>query len=1085
MNRTIHYFLNVLTLFLLVSAHLRAQQTSPADLGNFTKLIEVLPPSPNAASLGKYGGIDIPLASGTVNFSIPVFNFQSGNLALPLSLNYASSGLKVDELASRVGTSWSLNAGGVITRTVFGSIDEQSQRLAPPAGFPARTKATLDYLKSLTGFEVGNFDAEPDLFSFNFNGNAGRFILDNNMNPVLLAHSNLKVEKDFTSTAWNFRITTADGVQYFFGGATARETTNKYQSGTGCGKSYPNPAVTAWYLNKIIHPNRDTLYFSYSSLGLNYKTGVSQSSVHKLPSMSECKNCPTIPATNCFTWLTSQVVMLQEITSSGGGKVKFHYINRLDLDDKLLSKIEVYNGSNNIIRVFNLEYKHAVSVGYTNFYTEPSFTYRPFLLRFIERSADSTLTRSHQFYYNREDELAPRLTFAQDYYGFFNGKGNGSLLTCGSETWLRPYFPQATANRDPDPAFATRGMLSKIVYPTGGADTILYEGNMVYERVEILPPTQTVRAQAISTDEPGGSGRTARSDTVLISYKQDGVILYASASGGGDDPIHNKGTVTVYQLPGRTAIFSEVISQGSPVQRPLYLVAGASYYIEVTAAGLNTAVGASFTCNVGQITYENRNVAAGGVRVGKIITRSGFGPESVKKYAYAKLTTPDISSAGYIFRPRFYKVLTVNIPCSDPDALPGCGYANCDNYVLYSNPQNNIYVYPDAPVAYRNVVESFGEDYEGGGIEHEYTVAPDIPGNNLIGSGIAGAPFTSNSWKNGREVYRYLFKKKNGAYIPVQETFTHYKDDSRIDQTFNAYIANKKFEAICQADPPMPEEFDAFDLTSYAYLRKWSYVDSVTTRTYDDPGQQYLQQLTVTEYANPMHALPTKVTTFSSDNKTETATNYYAPDLTLTGSEESARQKMITTNMISPVLLQQFASNSNNTAALKAGYYISPDGLVLPQSQSMQIGVAPMEKRVEFHKYNAAGKLLEQSKVGDVRETYLWGYRNMYPVAKIVGADYATVAGYVNLDILNNPSSDLQLRQELNKVRTGLSNTNALVTTYTYLQMIGMTSETTPNGQTIYYEYDNLGRLKLARDKDNKILKQYGYQYQAPLAPAP
>jgi len=1079
MNRLVRYKICIISSILLLSSAKLAAQKSPAtEPGNFTKPIEVLPPSPNAASLGRYGGMDISPANGMVRFSVPIFNLQSSNLALPLSLNYAGGGLRVDELASRVGTSWSLNAGGVITRTVFGSIDEQSRRLAPPPGFPARTKATLDYLKSLTGFEAGNFDAEPDLFSFNFNGNAGRFILDDNLNPVLLSHSNLKIEKDFSSADWNFRVTTADGVQYFFGGAGARETTNKYASGTGCGKSYPSPAVTAWYLNKIIHPNRDTLYFSYSSLGLNYKTGVSQSAVAKMPSVSECKHCPTIPATNCFTWLTTQVVMLQEITSSGGSKIRFHYINRLDLDDKLLSKIEIYNSSNNIVRVFDLEYRQAESSGFTNIYTEPSFKYRPFLVRFIERSADSKLTRSHQFYYNKEDQLAPRLSFAQDYYGFFNGKRNGSLLTCGTETWLQSRFPQARANRNPDPEYSTRGMLSKIVYPTGGEDTILYEGNTVYERVEILPPTKTVTAQAISNDLPGGPSKTVRSDTVLISYKQDEVILYASVSGNNDDPIHNKGIIKVFELPSNRAVFNEVISQGHPIQRPLYLARGASYYIEVSAAGRKTAAAASFTCNVGESTYENRNVNAAGVRVKKIITRNPLGQESVRKYTYAKLATPNTSSAGYIFRPRYYRMLTVKIPCSDPNAIPGCGYANCDNYVLYSNPQNNIYVYPDAPVAYRHVVESFGNDYESGGIEYEYTVAPDIPGNNLIGA-IAGAPLTSNGWKNGREVHRRVFKKKNGTYIPVQETFTHYKDDSRVDKTFSAYIASKKFEAICQGDPPMEEEFEAFDLTSYAYLRKWSYVDSVRTRTYDDQGQRYLQQLSVTEYVNPAHVLPTKVTTTSSEGKTETVANYYAPDLRLTGTEESARQKMVATNIIAPVLLQQFATNNKSTTTLKTGYYISPEGLVLPQYQSMQTNGASMEKRVEFHKYSPNGNLMEQSKVNDAHEVYLWGYNHQYPVARITGSDYATVSAMIDPSVqavLDQPASDEQLRTTLDKLRTRLAG-QALVTTYTYQPLVGMTSETGPAGRTTYYEYDGFGRLKLIRDQHSKVLKLFCYNY--------
>ena len=67
------------------------------------------------------------------------------------------------------------------------------------------------------------------------------------------------------------------------------------------------------------------------------------------------------------------------------------------------------------------------------------------------------------------------------------------------------------------------------------------------------------------------------------------------------------------------------------------------------------------------------------------------------------------------------------------------------------------------------------------------------------------------------------------------------------------------------------------------------------------------------------------------------------------------------------------------------------------------------------------------------------------------------------------------MRIELAKLR---NITGALVTSYTYKPLIGVTSETDPQGKTIYYEYDGFNRLKLIRDKDNKILKTFDYKYQ-------
>ena len=51
------------------------------------------------------------------------------------------------------------------------------------------------------------------------------------------------------------------------------------------------------------------------------------------------------------------------------------------------------------------------------------------------------------------------------------------------------------------------------------------------------------------------------------------------------------------------------------------------------------------------------------------------------------------------------------------------------------------------------------------------------------------------------------------------------------------------------------------------------------------------------------------------------------------------------------------------------------------------------------------------------------------------------------------------------------------MSTYTYKPGVGVSSITDPNGQTIYYEYDDFGRLLIVRDDNKNILQQYEYKY--------
>lgn len=78
---------------------------------------------------------------------------------------------------------------------------------------------------------------------------------------------------------------------------------------------------------------------------------------------------------------------------------------------------------------------------------------------------------------------------------------------------------------------------------------------------------------------------------------------------------------------------------------------------------------------------------------------------------------------------------------------------------------------------------------------------------------------------------------------------------------------------------------------------------------------------------------------------------------------------------------------------------------------------------------------------------------------KVIGQSSVTIGGTGSID-------ELRLYPD-----------KALMTTYTYEPMIGMTGECDANNKTTYYEYDGFSRLALVRDQDRNILKKICYNY--------
>lgn len=137
-----------------------------------------------------------------------------------------------------------------------------------------------------------------------------------------------------------------------------------------------------------------------------------------------------------------------------------------------------------------------------------------------------------------------------------------------------------------------------------------------------------------------------------------------------------------------------------------------------------------------------------------------------------------------------------------------------------------------------------------------------------------------------------------------------------------------------------------------------------------------------------------------------------------------------------------------------------------------------------YHYHN--GLLQGYTTLDGTPVTFVYGYNETQLVAKIVNVSatvYYATPGYgsirSNIEIQSNQNStgysEVNLKTTLNSLRATFP--NALVTSYTYKPMVGVSSVTDENGKTTTYEYDTFNRLATVKDYLGNILKEYQYNF--------
>ena len=618
----------------------------------------IIPPSPEAAALGKFTEIPVGLHTGVPNINIPLNTISSGKLSLDLSLTYHST-IKVQDEASSVGLGWSLSGIGLISRSVIGLADDLPggyfsvlNRIDKYINDELTDEEKLDYLKSVNG---GLIDSQPDQYFFNIGGYSGKIVLDKAGKPYVIPHQNLKIlpgigpmQTDPINPWWE--IITPDGTRYKFDHQAVEQTTPTSQG------LVPDPVgsdrfISSWRLSEIISSDHvDTIKFGYfPTITNNFSQYVTKKTLADPRIIPNC----SFAERNTFNQTGSLIVgKLVSGIIHRHGKIDFIYSSREDLPGSgKLDSVIVYDHNDQIKMSYVFEYDYFNSSVTSE--TEPHLCKRLKLLSV--REINNGLEKPpYEFIYNEQNQLPPKAALkegtqeeknawmSQDHWGFFNGIQNNSLIP---RTVIEYRIGQSAfelvipgGNRSSGVGPSLTNVIKEIKYPTGGASTFTFEGHEVFERQEQgwvpfqnasvaggigeLPPLLGPCVYPLDdagTDYP----KFACSDLFEVQEGGESFKMIINHYYGGQFPLQGTSVMSTRILNENGSVVRRYDGENLSFDLIIRLDPG-KYRLMAASSVVDAGTSISLRKSGGII---HTNVPKGGARIAKIVDFDGFNPE--------------------------------------------------------------------------------------------------------------------------------------------------------------------------------------------------------------------------------------------------------------------------------------------------------------------------------------------------------------------------------------------------------------------------------------------------------------------------
>jgi RHS repeat-associated protein len=1067
-------------------------------VNNYTK--DVSMPAPNAAALGKYGDYSVGNFTGVPDINIPIYTVQEGPLSLPISLSYHASGIKVAEMASWVGAGWSLNAGGIITRTVQGIPDNANNGM----GYYSQAQylenrinqaAGSNPLNAVLSNEIarGDLDGEPDIFSFNVGGYTGKFYIDKNHKAQFIPKQDLILDID--GDLQGFTLITPNGVRYIFGrilNADGVNYTTAHEKTWNEGQATSSQYIASWYLLKVESSDRKyKINLSYADEGYSYYSNASTKyNVFggAVPS-SGIEYSGSFHIDGYHSTLVSYMLgkKLTQITNGSVTETVNFIANttRNDLDNalgasnpaKALDKIEIVSGDR--CQKYDFAYSYFQDATNSSF----SFSKKLKLESVTQKSCDNTIVNPpHVFTYDG-NFLAHRISKAIDHWGYYNGavQNETKLVNIPPSTLYGASW--GASNRETNETEMKKGVLTDIQFPTGGKTTFTYEANTVTETVQTAPISVFNLSNCSSPFVATCCGSTGAADNYVteldISTSKYKLNLVKPMGSGNPPPAlcPNGSTITAvlnvydeltFMLVGTKQLFLSVplneqsteltgtlasLGTLSPIQN------NTNYYFELLVENGY----AKFEITNEPWTPINKKV--GGLRIKEIKTHDGISTANdiIKQYDYSLPSNSSASSGTLLLKPKYiaYNVFSIN---SSTNCATGAG----DQIIFNDESIVPLYSFEGNHIGYKYVKEiQSGNGYNTGNGTKLFNFFVGIPSfNDPNFSSYPTPPYNPVS-SNG-QVSNLKINSVSGTVLKETSNFPYSTDFTNpiynIGKIRKAFLVNVPAPAspywTCGSLSAVFNLDYQIKTQAYRLLSMTETLDGVATTT------NYTYS---TDASQPLFPLTTSMT--NSDGKTTVTNNKYITHPDYASDPVAIRMKAL--NIIAdPIeVTSDVAGVRINGSRTQYKFFDNTTGLETSSATNSH----PYPK--EFWKYKMTWDVNGNAQVLGTNSGW-----------ELEG----TITKY---DILRGKPIAINLRgwenaTEPNATEKYTWETNGLIKTKTFKNFVWryeyrpgtrlVSKIIDKDGQFVTYSYDHLQRLDTARARAGAVVTSYTYKYKDP-----